>query len=179
MDIDYQMARDVSYRSATSIFKTMADGKNIRAEPISEQALNQSVGWKDGYKTPGRGFNSWREVVNAYHGDSAFIPKKYHYDVALWQNSTLMGLSAGYVIVQNKQVRLEIVETIPVGFAQKNDISRPKRFFEFISVAYHAFASAAQCKVVSIVDPAKELIPYYKSFGYAPGRSGFLYRDVK
>lgn len=98
----------------------------------------------------------WEFGVRSYR-------KRYpnRFELALWYNSTLCGLSLGRPSYNGTRVRLDFIERVP-------HIHNPLkgRVTPITVTAYEVYARLIDAAEVRIIKPAEELITYYSSFNY-------------
>ncbi len=152
-EVRYQNHRELTYEITLGELPYQ-DKKAISLTEITSSALNvissnfiekqRQVDW------------DWRFGVESYR-------KRYpnRFELALWYNSTLCGLSLGRPSYAGTRVRLDFVERIP----GKNNPLRG-RVTPICVTAYEVYARLIDATEVRIVRPADALIEYYSSLNY-------------
>lgn len=136
---------------------------SLKAKLIDGTALNQSQRW---------GLSSRRKVdwdwVEGYAAFKFRYPKRF--EIALWHNDTLAGLSLGRPTYQGSRLRLDFIEGNP---EKPNDV----KVFEPVFLAMVGYAEALGASELRIMNPINgDVRRYYERFGFAYVSKGdYLY----
>jgi hypothetical protein len=97
----------------------------------------------------------WRFGVGSYR-------KRYpnRFELAIWYNRALCGLSLGRPSFRGTRVRLDFVERVP----GENPLAG--RVVPVALTAYEIYARLIGASQVRIMDPLRGLVDYYSSFNY-------------
>ena len=139
----------------------------IKAESVTEEALRCTDQWDLGDR---RGaYWDWRTVVS---DNKTNYPK--HFDIALWKNGKLIGISTGRTTYSGRRVRLNVVEGMPRELGDRPNI------LPVILGAYEIFGSLIGADSVRIMYPVnQEVIDVYQKYQYHYDRRGdFMTRDL-
>lgn len=153
-------------RSAIQRRLPYIDRESIRLTAIDGGALTHSQAWG---KSPSRRVD-WSWVVG-YPALRSRYPKRF--ELAVWYEQTLSGLSFGRPSYNGTFLRLDFVEAMPDNSKLKGRI-----FPISISVA-ELYAQVVGAQELRIINPINQsVIRYYESFGYThvSGSNHYLYR---
>jgi hypothetical protein len=135
---------ELPYQDKSAIKLTEITSDALRMICSSDMEVKRKVDW------------SWEFGVRVYR-------KRYpnRFELALWYNSTLCGLSLGRPSFNGTRVRLDFIERIPI-----NHNPLIGRVTPITVTAYEVYARLIDATEVRIIEPAQELITYYSSFNY-------------
>ncbi len=140
---------------------------NLKFKLITAEALSATKLWE---KSASRAVNwDW------FEGYSAFkfrYPKRF--EVALWQNNSLISLSMGRPTYHGSALRLDFVEARPRTLGDRPPV------FDEILIAYGIYARMINAKQIRIMHPINnDVRAYYETFGYTYiANQDYLYREV-
>lgn len=163
----YHELRTIALESAERNF--LALGKeNIKATIITRKALDASKLWS---KSTARRVD-W-DWIDGYSVFKFRYPKRF--EIALWQNSQLIGLSMGRPTYSaGTALRLDVVE------APALDLGERPAVLPFVLAAYTIYARLINASQVRIMHPINDAVKsYYTSLGYTyVGKGDYLYKEV-
>ena len=157
MQVSHKSAEE-KYKNIRSIAHEIAmeelpyqDKRAISLTDINTRALNAISCAK------GRGVDwDWNFGVRSYRQR---YPNRF--ELAIWYNSTVCGLSLGRPSYHGTRVRLDFIERIP---GANNPLIG--RVTPIAVTAYEVYARLIDAGQVRIVSPANALIDYYTSLNY-------------
>lgn len=135
----------------------MIDGNALTAARAWEVAASRAVDWE------------W------FEGYAAFkfrYPKRF--EVALWEDGALVGLSMGRPTYRGENLRLDFVEARPNALGPRTPV------FGSIDAAYEIYAHLLNVSQIRIMNPINVIVrEYYQTFGYHYlERKKYLYRNL-
>lgn len=135
---------ELPYQDKSLIKLTEITQDALRMICCSDVEIERKVDW------------NWTFGVRSYR-------KRYpnRFELALWYNSTLCGLSIGRPSYNGTRVRLDFIERTPI-----NHNPLIGRVTPITVTAYEVYARLIDATEVRIIKPAEELIAYYSSFNY-------------
>ena len=136
---------------------SLIDGNALTAARTWEGVAGRSVDWE------------W------FEGYAAFkfrYPKRF--EVALWENGVLAGLSLGRPTYRGENLRLDFVDARPSALGLRTPV------FGSIDAAYEIYAQLLNAHQIRIMNPINTIVrDYYQRFGYQyVARKNYLYRDL-
>ena len=162
----YSTIRKEALAAATEVVQG-AGNNSIRLSEIDAQALLAFRSWE---KSRTR-VKDW-DWIEGYNSFRFRYPKRF--EIALWENNNLIGLSMGRPTYQGSALRLDVVEAAPLDIGDRPSI------FDSVLVAYGIYARLLNAKQIRIMNPVnKEVISYYEKFGYRYVAGGdYLSKEV-
>lgn len=163
---DAETRYDALRRVALDVAQENA-GPGVRFSLIDARALSIARIWEG---------SEGRQVLwEWFEGYAAFrfrYPKRF--EVALWKDGTLVGLSLGRPTYNGEKLRLDFVEAMPAALGPRTPI------FGSIDAAYEIYAQLLNARQIRIMKPINPIVrDYYRKFGYEylPSKN-YLYRDL-
>ncbi len=149
-----KISRDVTTESLADYYQ---DHSSIRLGGIDDLAVQASDTWCDMECSRPRAEWDWREAADVYRKN---YPKRF--ELSIWYNDRLCGLSYGRPSYGKTRVRVELIEGAPrVG----NPLG-PRRVVPITIMNATAYAGILGAKEIRIMRPAKPLIGYYESLDF-------------
>lgn len=134
---------------------------------ITREALAATQSWDE---SSARRVN-W-DWLEGYSQFKFRFPKRF--EVAVWQNSSLLSLSMGRPTYKGSALRLDFVEARPRELGDRPAV------FDEVLVAYGIYARMINAKQIRIMHPINaDVRAYYERFGYCyMPEQDYLYREV-
>lgn len=151
---------------ALEIAQNSIDDK-FKLTTITPKALEATRLWR---KSDLRPYNwDWQENYNYY---LTRYPKRF--EVALWENNTLVTISLGRPTYNATGLRLDIVEAMP------RDLGERSTTFGTILFAYEVYARMLNANHIRIMNPINETVKnMYETYGYTYVAKGdFLTKGI-
>lgn len=159
----YGEIRDIAIQTAQQFI----EAKDFTLSKITREALIETKKWQS---SKIRKYNwDWLAEIQYYR---SVYPKRF--EVALWHNSNLVGISIGRPTFNATGMRLDVVEASP------RDISDRPAVFDKIILAYEIYARMLGVSHIRIMHPVNsDVTRYYESFGYEYIANGdYLTKDI-
>lgn len=177
MQVSHRRAED-KYKNIRSIAHEITmeelpyqDKMAIALTDINVVALNAISSAKE------RGVDwDWNFGIRSYR-------KRYpnRFELAIWYNSTVCGLSLGRPSYHGSRVRLDFIERVP---GTNNPLVG--RVTPIAVTAYEVYARLIDAKQVRIISPAEALIDYYTALNYvfvkgsgSQANPSYLYKSLE
>jgi len=143
------------------------DASNITLSEINVRALNASKLWKDSNIR----IKDW-DWIEGYTAFKFRYPKRF--EMALWSDNQLIGLSMGRPTYQGTALRLDVVEASP------SDLGDRPAIFETVLLAYGIYARLINAKQIRIMNPVNDRVKsYYESYDYKYVAKGdYLFKEI-
>ncbi len=148
------ISREVTLETLSTLYQ---DHSKIALTGIDAKALKESNNWLNMDCSRPRAEWSWDEARKTYG-------KRYpnRFELAIWYNKSLCGLSYGRPSYGKSRLRIELIEGAPkVG----NPLG-PRRVVPITIMNATAYAGILGAKELRIMRPAKDLIGYYESLDF-------------
>lgn len=149
-----ELAREATKDNLSAFYP---DSSNIILTGVDSNALKAAKNWLDMPCSRPRAEWSWEEASRIYRKG---YPKRF--ELAIWYNNKLCGLSYGRPSFAGTRVRIELIEGAP-RFG--NNLG-PKRVVPITIMNATAYAGIIGAKELRIMRPANALIGYYESLDF-------------
>ena len=139
-----------------------------RFDLITPSALAQAEGWFAALD---------RQVDWDWAGGHAAFryrhPKRF--EVSVWENERLTGLSMGRPTYNGDHLRLDVIEARPASLGERGPV------FSTVAVAYTPYGRLLNAKQLRIMNPINDAVQsYYEGFGFQYVRRGhYLFKDLR
>lgn len=141
--------------------------KNIRLTAVSDTALKT---WEKDWnpvsrRIPPDGGWNWKDFVK----DNNKRFRKRYFNIAVWDNEELCGLSLGHISKDNKHVWIDLIEGSPV---QNHPLEG--HVLKIIIAAAIEYAHIMRKRLLILAEPVSGLIGTYKKLGFEYRNRGFF-----
>ena len=142
--IAYEITMDeLPYQDKKSILLSEITGPAISSFNNISNQHNRKVDW------------DWKFGVRMYRNR---YPNRF--ELAIWHNNSICGLSLGRPSYHGTRVRLDFIERVPGSNPLKGRVT------PIAVTAYEVYARLIEASQVRIMSPAQELVSYYSSLNY-------------
>lgn len=162
----YARLRKEALSAATEVLRAGRTSGIVLSE-IDTRALTASKHWDASKKR----VKNW-DWVDGYSVFKFRYPKRF--EMALWNENKLIGLSMGRPTYQGTALRLDVVEASP------SDLGDRPAIFETVLLAYGIYARLVNAKQIRIMNPVNEQVKlYYESYNYKYVSDGdYLFKEI-